>query len=69
MTETNTPETNKLMRLSQVLKLIPVGKSTWWAGVKTGRFPQSYKLSERITVWKRSDIIALMDRVKAGERL
>lgn len=24
--------------------LIPVGKSTWWAGVKEGRFPQSVKL-------------------------
>lgn len=25
------------MRLHQVLKLIPVSKSTWWAGCKSGR--------------------------------
>ena len=28
---------------------IPVGKSTWWAGVKSGRFPQPVKVSPRIT--------------------
>jgi predicted DNA-binding transcriptional regulator AlpA len=27
------------LRLPEVLKLIPVSKATWWAGVKTGRYP------------------------------
>jgi prophage regulatory protein len=35
---------------------IPVGRSTWWAGVKTGRFPQPLKLGPRTTVWKVEDI-------------
>lgn len=48
------------LRLPQVLKLIPVGKSTWWAGIKSGRFPQSYKLGPKVTAWKRSDIEALI---------
>ncbi len=48
------------MRLSQILELIPVGKSTWWAGVKDGRFPKPIKLSERITVWRIEDIHKLI---------
>jgi hypothetical protein len=28
---------------------IPVGRSTWWAGVKSGRFPKPVKLGPRTT--------------------
>jgi predicted DNA-binding transcriptional regulator AlpA len=41
---------------------IPVGKSTWWAGVKDGRYPQPVKLGPRITAWRAEDIRALMVR-------
>lgn len=54
------PETG-FMRLPAVLAVIPVSKSTWWAGVRTGRFPKGIKLSERITAWKAEDIKALMN--------
>lgn len=41
--------------------IIPVSKSTWWAGVKSGRYPQPSKaLGPRITVWRVEDIIALL---------
>ncbi len=40
---------------------IPVGKSTWWAGVKERRYPQPVKLGPRITAWRVEDIRALMD--------
>ncbi|HAS22767.1 MAG TPA: AlpA family phage regulatory protein [Idiomarina loihiensis] len=46
-------------RLPQVLEIIPVGKSTWWAGVKSGRFPKPVKLGPRTTAWKATDIAAL----------
>ena len=49
------PETG-FIRLSNILKVIPVGKSTWWAGVKAGRFPQSVKLGKRITAWRVEEI-------------
>jgi hypothetical protein len=32
--------------------LIPVKKSCWWEGVRTGRFPAPIKLSPRLTVWR-----------------
>jgi len=49
-----------LIRLPEVLALIPVGKSTWWAGVSSGRFPKSLKLGRGVTVWRASDIRALI---------
>lgn len=49
------PETG-FLRLPQVLHLIPVGKSTWWAGCAEGKFPKPIKLSPRVTVWRSTDI-------------
>jgi predicted DNA-binding transcriptional regulator AlpA len=45
--------------------LIPVGKSTWWNGVRSGRYPQPVKISERCTAWRASDIYALIEGAKA----
>lgn len=49
------------MRLPAVLAVIPVSKSTWWAGVKSGRYPKAIKLGERITAWRAEDIRALIE--------
>lgn len=44
--------------------LIPVSKSTWWQGVKEGRYPQPVRaLGARITVWRVEDIRALIESV------
>jgi len=52
----------KLLRLKQVLEVVPVSKSTWWAGVKAGRYPQPVKyLGPRTTAWKSDDIDALVN--------
>ena len=51
-----------LLRLSSVLALIPVGTSSWWQGVKDGRFPQPVKLGPRTTAWRVEDIRALIER-------
>lgn len=40
---------------------IPVGRTTWWEGVKSGRFPKPTKLGPRITVWRAEDIRKLFD--------
>jgi predicted DNA-binding transcriptional regulator AlpA len=54
------PETG-FLRLPEVLRLYPISKSTWWAGVKIGRYPQPCKLGERVTAWRAEDIRALID--------
>lgn len=57
------------VRLSQILAPagpIPVSKSTWWQGVKDGRFPQPQKLGPRTTVWKAEHIRALFEDREDG---
>lgn len=57
------------LRLNQIIgnknrsttPIIPVSKSTWWAGVKTGLYPKPIKLGSRITAWKVEDIRKLIE--------
>jgi len=59
---TELPETG-FLRLSSIIAPrgpIPVSKSTWWAGIKDGRFPKPVKLGARITVWRVEDIRTLL---------
>ncbi|WP_437186542.1 helix-turn-helix transcriptional regulator [Planctomicrobium sp. SH668] len=53
------PETG-FVRLTQVLSVIPLGKTCWWEGVKSGRFPKPVKLSARCTAWRAEDIRELI---------
>ena len=53
-----------LVRLRSILAPegpIPVSKSTWWQGVKDGRFPKPRKLGKGTTVWRAEDIRALYE--------
>ena len=45
-----------LLRLPQVLSMIPISKSAWWEGCRTGRYPKPVKLGPRTTVWRAEDI-------------
>jgi predicted DNA-binding transcriptional regulator AlpA len=57
-----------LLRLTQIIgdpatgitPIIPVKKTAWWAGIKTGRYPQPVKIGARAVAWKRSDIDRLI---------
>jgi predicted DNA-binding transcriptional regulator AlpA len=50
------------LRLPQVLKRYPVSKSTWWKGIREGKYPKPVKLSERTSAWRESDIDALCNQ-------
>lgn len=66
------PETG-FLRLSQILgnpkavppipPIIPVSRSSWWAGVASGKYPKSVKLGHRTTAWSAESIRALIERV------
>ena len=49
------------VRLPQILSVIPVSASTWWRGVKSGKYPQPVKLGERTTAWRVEDIRTLIE--------
>lgn len=65
------PETGYL-RLNQIVgnrkvnppipPIIPISKASWWAGVKTGRFPTPIKLGPMTTVWRAEDIRSLIEQ-------
>lgn len=54
------PQTG-LLRIKQVLRFIPISRSSWWEGVRSHRYPQPIKLSERVTCWRASDIRAIVE--------
>ena len=54
------------LRLQQVLTRIPVSPSSWWAGVKAGKYPAAYKLGPQTTVWHSGDIDALVEKIRNG---
>ena len=58
-----------LLRLRQVLRLVPVSASTWWNGVRDCRFPKPFKLGPNTTVWRAADIICLIESLTNDGRL
>jgi hypothetical protein len=62
------------LRLAQIIgsprdgipPIIPVKKSTWWLGVRSGKFPKPIKLGPRTTAWRVEDIRALISQAKGG---
>lgn len=68
------PETG-FLRLAQIIgnpkskppipPIIPVKKSCWWAGCKSGRFPKPLKIGNgRGTFWRVEDIRVLIEGAK-----
>jgi prophage regulatory protein len=65
------PETG-FLRLPQIIgdskaeppipALIPVSRSTWWAGIAAGRYPRAIKIGARISAWRVEDIRDLIHR-------
>ena len=55
MSQNLLPETG-FIRIPEIIKLIPIGKSSWWAGVKSGRYPKPVKLGKRTTAWRVEEI-------------
>lgn len=69
----NTLPATGFLRLPQIIgnqkanppipPIIPVSKSAWWQGIKTGLFPSPVKLGPRTTAWRVEDIRALVSQV------
>ena len=55
------PETG-FLRLPTILEIFPIGRSTWWEGVKNGKYPKPVKVGIRTTAWRAEDIKALIEK-------
>jgi predicted DNA-binding transcriptional regulator AlpA len=69
------PETVGYLRLSQIIgdskkgipPLLPVSKSTFWEGLKTGRYKLTpVKLSARCTAFKVEEVRAMLDQLASA---
>ena len=47
---------DSFLRINQVMEITALKKSTIWWLVSKKEFPKQIKISERISVWKKSDI-------------
>lgn len=74
MATTSRLDPNGLYRLKSIVRykgcpapLIDVSPATWWAGVKSGRFPKPVHLGPRTTCWRGSDLLALIESAQTIE--
>ncbi len=44
-----------------ILPILPISKSAWWAGIRKGMYPKGVKISERCTAWRESEIRAITE--------
>ena len=70
MTESEIP---RFLRLKQIIgdpkaeppiqPILPISKSSWWDGVKSGRFPKAIKIGANTTVWRENEVRSLVDEL------
>jgi prophage regulatory protein len=58
-------EDRAFVRLETILKLFPIGETTWWMGVAEGRYPKPIKLAKRVNGWRVGEIRALLESVES----
>lgn len=61
-----TPDLSKLhpesvIRWPDVRQLFPISKSSWEAGVKSGKYPTPIRLGTRAVGWKLKDVLQLIE--------
>jgi prophage regulatory protein len=65
-----TNQQDALLRLYQIIgdpaanppipAIIPISATSWWNGVKSGKYPKPIKLGPKTTCWKASEVLALV---------
>lgn len=68
-----TTTTTGFLRLPQIIgdkkseppipALLPISRSSFYAGVKEGRYPQPLRLGKRCAVWRAAEIYAYIESV------
>lgn len=54
---------DKLLRINQIIPdILPISKTSWWNGVKSGLYPQPVKLGRRTTAWRESDVMKIVSQ-------
>lgn len=54
------PQPERLLRVGEVLRRVPVSKSTWWNWVKNGAAPAPVRIGGNVTCWREAEIAAFV---------
>jgi len=65
----------RFLRLKQIIgdprrdipPIIPISSSSWWEGVKSGKYPQPVKIGERSSAWPDYEVDAIIAAIIRGE--
>lgn len=60
-----TNRTQRLLRLPQVLQIVPVSRTEWYRRVKAGNAPRPIALGPRARAWREQDIQAYVEQLQA----
>ena len=55
------------LRLKDVLTFIPIGRPSWYAGIKSGKYPKPIKFGQRTALYRVEDIEALIAEISSAE--
>lgn len=66
----------RLYRLNEIIgnrkkgipPIVPVSRSSWYNGIKEGRYPRPIRLSSRSTAWLSTDIEELISRLTSDSK-
>ena len=62
--EALSPRDERLIRIDEVLRRLPVSRAGFYAGIRSGRYPKPVRIGERIAAWRESEISALINSLK-----
>jgi len=58
--ETLEVKPQEFYRAKEAAARLRIGVSTFWRWVQIGKIPKGKKIGERVTIWKRSDLLSLL---------
>ena len=53
------------VRLPVVLRVMGIGRTSWWEGIRKGKYPKPAKFGAKTACWHVDDLRALIARLKA----
>ncbi|MBF2099135.1 MAG: AlpA family phage regulatory protein [Gloeomargaritaceae cyanobacterium C42_A2020_066] len=56
----------RYLDLPEVLEIFRLSRTTWYQGIKLGRYPKPIKVGQRRVVWRAADLEALAQRLEGG---
>ena len=59
----------RLLRLNDVLKIIPVSRASFYEGIEKGHYPKPLKIGKKLSVWKLADIRDLVLKIERENNL